>query len=103
MFARSSTLTCAYAVIVLSLASSAGTAYATGSGDVGRDDLTDAEVEDLLRRSYQYVAMYNVNNKFAVKTGGWNRFSADTELKDHTMREIARPNNDTPSRARIWP
>ena len=39
--------------------------------------------------------MYNVNNKFALKQGGWNTCDADTELKDHTMREIARPNNDT--------
>jgi hypothetical protein len=57
--------------------------------------LTDAEVENLVRRSYQYVAMYNVNNKFAMKQGGWNKMDADTELKDHTMKEIARPNNDT--------
>jgi hypothetical protein len=39
--------------------------------------------------------MYNVNNKFAMKHGGWNTCDADTQLKDHTMREIARPNNDT--------
>ena len=58
-------------------------------------NLTDAEIENLVRRSYQYVAMYNVNNKFAIKHGGWNTIDADTELKDHTMREIARPNNDT--------
>ena len=57
--------------------------------------LTDAEVENIVRRSYQYVAMYNVNNKFALKNGGWNICDVDTVLKDHTMREIARPNNDT--------
>jgi hypothetical protein len=39
--------------------------------------------------------MYNVNNKFALIQGGWNTVVADTQLKDHTMREIARPNNDT--------
>jgi hypothetical protein len=39
--------------------------------------------------------MYNVNNKFALKQGGWNTVVADTVLKDHTMRDIARPNNDT--------
>ena len=49
----------------------------------------------MVERSYQYVAMYNVNNKFAHLHGGWNTVSADTALKDHTMREIARPNNDT--------
>jgi hypothetical protein len=58
-------------------------------------ELTDDEVENIVRRSYQYVAMYNVNNKFAQSQGGWNTVVADTELKDHTMREIARPNNDT--------
>jgi len=58
-------------------------------------ELTDEEIENLVRRSYQYVAMYNVNNKFAMKQGGWNTVEADTQLKDHTMREIARPNNDT--------
>ena len=57
--------------------------------------LSDAQVENLVRRSYQYVAMYNVNNKFALKQGGWNTVVADTQLKDHTLREIARPNNDT--------
>jgi hypothetical protein len=71
------------------------------SGCARRDEgaatggMTDAEMENLVRRSYQYVAMYNVNNKFALKLGGWNTVDADTELKDHTMREIARPNNDT--------
>jgi hypothetical protein len=57
--------------------------------------LSDAQVENLVRRSYQYVAMYNVNNKFALSQGGWNTCVADTKLKDHTMRDIARPNNDT--------
>ena len=58
-------------------------------------ELSDAEIDNLVRRSYPYVAMYNVNNKFALKQGGWNTVDADTKLKDHTMREIARPNNDT--------
>ncbi len=58
-------------------------------------ELTDEDVDNLVKRSYQYVAMFNVNNKFALKQGGWNTVVPDTELKDHTMREIARPNNDT--------
>ena len=57
--------------------------------------LSDEQIRNIIRRSYQYVAMYNVNNKFALKQGGWNTCVADTQLKDHTMREIARPNNDT--------
>jgi hypothetical protein len=64
-------------------------------GQTKQATLSDAQVENLVRRSYQYVAMYNVNNKFALKQGGWNTCVADTQLKDHTMREIARPNNDT--------
>jgi len=58
-------------------------------------ELTDDDIDNLVKRSYQYVAMYNVNNKSALKQGGWNRVEADTELKDHTMKDIARPNNDT--------
>ena len=58
-------------------------------------DLSEEDVENLVRRSYQYVAMYNVNNKAALNNGGWNTVVADTELKDHTMKDIARPNNDT--------
>ncbi len=57
--------------------------------------LSDAQVENIVRRSDQYVAMYNVHGKFALKYGRWNTCDADTQLKDHTMREIARPNNDT--------
>jgi len=68
---------------------------ATETDIVSSGNLTDEQIENLVKRSYQYVAMYNVNNKFALKQGGWNSCDADTELKDHTMREIARPNNDT--------
>ncbi len=63
--------------------------------------LTDDEVENIVRRSYQYVAMYNVNNKGAfdtanpMATGGVNRIVANTRLADHTLKVIARPNNDT--------
>jgi len=57
--------------------------------------LSEASIQDIVKRSYPYVAMYNVNNKFAAKQGGWNTVVADTALKDHTMTEIARPNNDT--------
>ncbi len=58
-------------------------------------ELSDKDIDNLVQRSYQYVAMYNVNNKFAQGQGGWNTVAPDTKLKDHTMREIARPNNDT--------
>jgi hypothetical protein len=63
--------------------------------------LTDDQVEDIVNRSYQYVALYNVNNKGAIVnaritgTSGWNICVADTALKDHNLKDIARPNNDT--------
>ena len=57
--------------------------------------LTDDQVENIVKRSYQYVALYNVNNKFALTQGGWNTLVADTKLKDHTITDIARPNNDS--------
>ncbi len=57
--------------------------------------LTDEQVDNIVRRAYQYIAMYNVNNKFALSQGGWNTIQADTKLKDHTLRNIARPNNDS--------
>ncbi|HSM03825.1 MAG TPA: DUF1214 domain-containing protein, partial [Longimicrobiales bacterium] len=67
-----------------------------GDADAGPPgELTDAEVEQLVQLAYPYVALYNVNNKFAVSQGGWNTIVADTRLKDHTLRNIARPNNDT--------
>ena len=79
------------AVVALSfLAIAAG-----ADGPPTTPELTEEQVENLVERSYQYVAMYNVNNKLALKQGGWNTIDADTKLKDHTMREIARPNNDT--------
>ena len=64
-------------------------------------ELTREQVEEIVLRSYQYVAMFNVNNKFAMdpsnpmNTGGWNRLKANTTLADHTLQAIPRPNNDT--------
>lgn len=57
-------------------------------------ELTDEQIANIVERSYQYVAMYNVNNKFALRDG-WHNIVPDTNLKDHTMQDIARPNNDT--------
>ncbi len=81
---------------------------ATTSGDaavpeqaVAAGELTDAQVDNIVRRSYQFVAMYNVNNKNALdpsnpfSTGGWNRVRVNPTLADHTVKMIARPNNDT--------
>jgi len=57
--------------------------------------LSTQEIENIVRRSFQYVALFNVNNKFALAQGGWNTVKADRQLKDHTLNDIARPNNDT--------
>jgi len=64
--------------------------------------LTREQVENIVRRSYQYVAMFNVIQKFALDpssgalfTNGFNKPKANTALTDHTARSIARPNNDT--------
>lgn len=62
--------------------------------------LDHAQVENIVRRSYQYVAMYNVINKGAMEPGpmstnGWNKLKRNTQLADANFKAIARPNNDT--------
>ncbi|MCL7986312.1 MAG: DUF1214 domain-containing protein [marine benthic group bacterium] len=70
---------------------------ACGGGDAPGpvSDLTDGEVDRLVRLAFPYVALYNVNNKSIATAGGLNTIIADTRLKDHTLQDIARPNNDT--------
>jgi hypothetical protein len=86
---------------ILSLAATAALSLLAGCGrpapvaEQAAVELSAQQVDELVRHSYQYVAMYNVNNKFALKQGGWNHVVADTALKDHTMTDIARPDNDT--------
>jgi hypothetical protein len=64
-------------------------------------DLSERQVEKIVRLSYPYVALYNVNNKFALdesspmNAGGWNKMAVNTVLADHTLQVIPRPNNDT--------
>ena len=64
--------------------------------------MTRDQVENIVRLSYQYVAMFNVIQKFALDPasggmymGGFNKPVAMTVLADATVRSIARPNNDT--------
>jgi hypothetical protein len=72
-----------------------------GCGGQSQPQLSEEQVKNIVMRSYQYVAMYNVINKNAMhygaltNTSGWNVYVADTELKDHNFKTIARPNNDT--------
>ena len=64
-------------------------------------DLSAAELENLVRRSYQYVALFNTLNNFAVNdknpfaAGGWNKTHYPQGLMDASVRAIPRPNNDT--------
>ncbi len=64
-------------------------------------DLSPAEMENLVRRSYQYVALFNTINNFAVNdknpfaAGGWNKTHYPQGLMDASVRAIPRPNNDT--------
>jgi hypothetical protein len=66
-----------------------------------KEKLTDKQLENIVKHAYQYVAMYNVINNFAMKdsnlfyTHGWNNTYFGTKLSDHTAKAIARPNNDT--------
>jgi len=85
-------------------ASSTTAVDSAGSSDtdmVAAAKLSDEQVENIVRRSYQYVAMYNVIQKFALEPSGalsmsgFNTSAANTALADHTMTTIARPNNDT--------
>jgi len=79
----------------------ADTAVSKQSVEATTVGLTDEQIENIVRRSYRFVAIYNVNNKGAFdtenpfSTGGLNRILANTRLADHTMQGIARPNNDT--------
>ncbi|NOR40052.1 MAG: DUF1254 domain-containing protein, partial [Gammaproteobacteria bacterium] len=63
--------------------------------------LSDADAENLVRRSYQYVALYNtivgwaLDKKSPFYTGGFNNTFTAKGLIDATARDIPRPNNDT--------
>ena len=63
--------------------------------------VTAVEMENLVRRSYQYVALFNTINNFAVNdanpfaAGGWNKTYYPEGLMDASVRAIPRPNNDT--------
>lgn len=64
-------------------------------------ELNDAEMENLVRRSYQYVALFNTLNNFVVSeknpfaSGGWNKTHYPQGLMNASVRALPRPNNDT--------
>lgn len=61
----------------------------------------DAAMEELVERSYQYVALFNTLNNFVASpgnpfaTGGWNKTFYPTGLMDASVKALPRPNNDT--------
>jgi hypothetical protein len=63
--------------------------------------MTDAKAENLVRRSLQYVALYDTllnftfNKKNPFASGGWNKTHYPEGLMDASVRAIPRPNNDT--------
>lgn len=74
----------------------------TAAAAVTEASLTREQVENIVRRSYQYVALFNVIQKSALDpvsggmfTDGFNKPKAMTALADATVKAIARPNNDT--------
>ena len=85
---------------VASMLPSGWAAVHAAAGQAGSPKIDRAQVENIVRRSYQYVAMYNVINKGALQTGqlaagGWNKLKLNTRLADADVKVIARPNNDT--------
>jgi len=63
--------------------------------------LSRAEAENVVRRSLQYVALYDTllnftfNKKNPFASGGWNKTHYPEGLMDASVRAIPRPNNDT--------
>jgi len=63
--------------------------------------MTDADAQNIVRRSYQYVALYDtivgwaLNEKSPFYSGGWNKTFKAKVLIDASARDIPRPNNDT--------
>jgi hypothetical protein len=63
--------------------------------------ITDEQLKQVVRHCYQYVAMYNTINNFAMQeqnpfcTHGCNKMHIPTGLMDASVRAIPTPNNDT--------
>lgn len=63
--------------------------------------MTDADAQNVVRRSLQYVALYDTLLNFTFKkknpfaSGGWNKTHYPEGLMDASVRAIPRPNNDT--------
>jgi hypothetical protein len=66
-----------------------------------KSDFSHAEIENIVRRSYQYVALYDtllnwaLNEKSPFYSGGWNKTYKAEALMDASSRDVPRPNNDS--------
>ena len=64
-------------------------------------ELSDADAQNVVRRSLQYVALYDTllnftfNKKNPFASGDWNKTHYPQGLMDASVRAIPRPNNDT--------
>jgi len=64
-------------------------------------DINDSDRENLVKRSYQYVALFNTINNFVVNpknpfaSGAWNKTFYPKGLMDASVKALPRPNNDT--------
>jgi hypothetical protein len=88
-------------LLSVSVSCDSGSNQKTTAAPAAAEDPTSAEMENLVRRSYQYVALYNtivgwaLDEKSPFYTGGWNKTFTAKGLIDATARDIPRPNNDT--------
>ncbi|SFU16776.1 Uncharacterized conserved protein [Pseudovibrio denitrificans] len=63
--------------------------------------LSEADLQNLIKRSTQYVALFNTLNNFVIDkknplaTGGWNKTEYPKGLANASVRALPRPNNDT--------
>jgi len=93
------------AVLALLLTGTVTTVQATGGlstpPPTQAAQLSDADAKNLVRRSLQYVALYDTllnftfNKKNPFASGGWNKTHYPAGLMDASVRAIPRPNNDT--------
>ena len=64
-------------------------------------DISDSDRDNLVKRSYQYVTLFNTINNFAVSpknpfaSGAWNTTFYPKGLMDASVKALPRPNNDT--------
>jgi hypothetical protein len=89
------------AVVLATCFASTNVMAQTSPGEAQAGGLSDAVAENIVRRSLQYVALYNTllnftfDKKNPFASGGWNKTHYPEGLMDASVRAIPRPNNDT--------